>query len=77
MARHRPVLGLGRPLADVERPPELALAVGDRVAQRPAGGVAAAQVAGQLLAQRTSGLHEQRQVDRLVRHAHLRVVGER
>ena len=44
---------------------------------RPSGGMTAAQVAGEFLAQRTRGLHEQRQVDRLVRHAHLRVVGER
>ena len=76
VAGHRPVVGLGGPFADVERAAELALAVHHRVAQRPAGGVSAAQIAGQLLAQRASGLHEQRQVDRLVRHAHLRVVGE-
>src|SRR4029453_6881834 len=46
------------------------------VAEGPAGGVPPAQVAGQLPAQRAAGLDEQRQVDRLVRHPHLRIVRE-
>ena len=77
MPGHGAVLGLGRALADVQRGPQLALAVVARVAPGASGGVAAAQIAGELLAQRTPGLHEQRQVDRLVRHPHLRIVGER
>jgi hypothetical protein len=36
-----------------------------------------AQIAGQFLTQGAAGLHEQRQIDRLVRHAHLRIVWER
>src|SRR5262249_48913513 len=36
---------------------------------------AGAEAAGQLLPQRPAGLHEERLVDRLVRHAHLRFVG--
>src|SRR3954447_15995093 len=46
------------------------------MALRPAGRVTRSQIAGQFLPQRTPGLHEQREVDRLVRHAHLRLVGE-
>ena len=73
--------GTARSLASAGRslmwtmPAQLALAVRHRQPARPAPGPAAAQVAGQLLAQRPAGLHEQRQVDRLVRHPHLRVVG--
>jgi hypothetical protein len=79
VTRHRPVIGLGRPLADMHRTPDLALAVADRLgvtdwaAHRPPR----PQIRRQLLAQRAASLHEQRQVDRLVRHPHLRLVGKR
>ena len=46
------------------------------MAAGPAGRVSRPQIAGQFLAQRAAGLHEQRQIDRLVRHAHLRIVRE-
>ena len=42
----------------------------------PAGHSSAAQVPGQFPAQSASRLHVQRQVDRLVRHPHLRTVGK-
>jgi hypothetical protein len=70
------VVGLGGSLADVDRSPELALAGHHRMPPRPASGVPPTQVAGQLPAQRAAGLHKQRQVDRLVRHPHLRIVRE-
>ena len=68
--------GFGGPFPNVERPAQLALTVHHRVAAWPAGRVSRPQIAGQFLAQRTARLHEQRQIDRLVRHAHLRLVGE-
>jgi hypothetical protein len=52
---HRPVAGLGGPLGDVDGAPQLALAVHHRQPARPAPGPAAAQVPGQLLAQRPPG----------------------
>ena len=57
---HRPVGGLGRPLGDVDRSAELTLAVVGGQPARAAAGPAAAQVAGQFLAQRPPGLHEHR-----------------
>ena len=71
------VVGLGGVLADVDRAAELTLAVDDRVAQRATGGVAPPQLAGEFSAQGAAGLDEQRRVDRLVGHPHLRLVGER
>jgi hypothetical protein len=76
VARDRPVVGFGRAFADVDRPAELALAVHHRMPQRSTVGSAGAEIAGELFAQSAPGLHKQRQVDGLVRHAHLRVVGE-
>src|SRR6266508_559915 len=70
------VVGLGGSLADVDRSSELALAVHHGVSERPASGVSPTQVAGQFPAQRAARLHEQRQVDRLVKHPHLRIVRE-
>ena len=72
---HRPVVGLGRTLADVDhvRDPVLPLpGLTAGVAQRPPG----AQTPGQLTAQRAARLHIQRLVDRLGGHPHLRIVGE-
>ena len=72
---HRPVVGLGGPLGDVDhvRDPVLALpGLAAGLAQRPPG----AQTAGQLPAQRAARLHVQRLVDRLGGHPHLRIVGE-
>lgn len=77
VARHGPVLCLGGSLADVDHRSDLAAAsVIGTAASRPAGGLAPPQVTGELFAQRAAGLHEQRQVDRLVRHLHLRTVGK-
>jgi hypothetical protein len=73
LERDGPVLDFGGTLADVQRASQLALAVGDRVAAGSPGGVSGSQVAGQLFAQRPMGLDVQRQVDRLVRHPHLRI----
>ena len=74
MPGHGPVLSLGRPLGDVQDvaagPPARRVTYPGRAA----GGVPAAQLGGQLLAQRAAALHEQRQVDRLVRHLHLQPV---
>lgn len=70
------VVGLGGSLADVDRSSQLALAVHHGVSERPASGVPPTQVAGQFPAQRAARLNEQRQVDRLVRHPHLRIVRE-
>jgi hypothetical protein len=72
------ILGLGGPLADVDRADDLALAVsavGDRLVSPDHA--LGAQMRGELLAQQAASLHEQRQVDRLVTHLQLRVVGER
>jgi hypothetical protein len=70
VARHRSVGGLGDHGRDVALAGVRCLASGaPDTALHP-------HVASQLFAQRTPGLHEQRQVDRLVRHPHLRVVGE-
>src|SRR6266568_2910542 len=68
-------LATGGPAGDMDGAPQLALAVHHRQPARPAPGPAAAQVPGQLLAQRPPGLDKQRQADRLMRHAHLRVIG--
>ena len=50
---------------------DTAFGVGLGSAHRPTG----PQTGVQLLAERAAALHEQRLIDRLVRHAHLRVVG--
>ena len=72
MAGHRPVLDLGRPLADQDHVGQLTTADPvERSTPRPAG----AQAARQLGPQATSTLHEERLVDRLVGHPHLRLVG--
>ena len=76
VARHRPVLGLGRPRRDPD-------VLGDPQSHpfRPAGlglslGALCAQVRGQLGLEGAFGLHEQRLVDRLVAHAHHRIIRE-
>jgi hypothetical protein len=76
VTRYGTIVGLNRAFADVDRATQLALAVHHRVAERSPVGAARPQEPGQFLAESALGLHEQRQVDRLVRHAHLRVVGE-
>ncbi len=72
---HRPVIGLGWPLADhhhVLDPAAPLISLPARLAQRPAG----PQAGRQLPAQRTAALHVDRLVDGLVRHPHLRLIGE-
>lgn len=75
---HRPVGGLRRPLADLDqiqdprRPSRPGLGLPAGLTQRSPG----AQTLGQLSAQRTPALHEQRLIDRLVRHPHLRLAGK-
>src|SRR4029450_13315842 len=60
--------------ANTDSAAELALAVHHTVPARPPAGVAPAQVVSEFLPQRAAGLPIQREIDRLVRHAHLRVV---
>jgi len=72
MAGHRPVLDLGRTLADEDHVHEVAGRA--RPSRRAASSAAAAQTARQLGAQGPPPLHEQRLVDRLVRHPHLLIV---
>ena len=74
IALHRPVIGLGGALGDADGVPEAALAVLGGQCLRAAPGAAGAQAAGQLRAQRAPGLHEQRQVEGLAGHAHLRII---
>ena len=73
----RPVLDLGGSLADRDRVHDLPPAMPAGGARpRPALHPAGPQVRCQLTLERTAGLHEQGQIDRLVRHPHLRLVGE-
>ena len=77
VAGHGPVLDLGGTLGDHHHVADLALARRLALSLGAAHGPALAQTAKELLAQGSSALHEQRHVDGLVRHPHLRVVGER
>ena len=76
---HRPVGRLGGSLADVEGVAQLASALGQPLASWVAHRPTRPQAALQLTAQRAAALDEQRQVDRLVRHPHHRIlrVGQR
>ena len=70
-------IDVSRPLADVDGSDDLTFAMaagGDRLAttHHPSG----PQVRSEFLAQQASSLNEQRQVDRLVTHLQLRVIGE-
>ena len=76
MAGHGPVVGFGGPFPNVERAAQLALPVHHRVTARPTRRVPRPQISGQFLPQRSPRLHEQRHIDRLVRHTHLRLVRE-
>ena len=69
---HRPIRRLGRPLGDVQRVRPQPTAVRQPSAGRATHRPLRAQVPGQLVPQVTAGLHEQRPVDRLVRHVHHR-----
>ena len=74
MAGYRPV---GRPrgsLTDVEGVAQLPTSLGQPLASRIAHRSTRAQIALQFPAERTAALHEQRQVDRLVRHRHHRTL---
>ncbi len=78
MSRNGTVVGFCGSFADVDQVADLPLTVANVlwVCGRPTAGTSRAEIAGQLFAQRAAGLHEQRLIDRLVRHAHLRIVGE-
>ena len=74
VAGHGTVVDLGGSFGDVHHPGQPASAV---AVPRFGGGVRPdAQASGQLAAQLAAALHEQRLIDRLVAHPHLRVVGE-
>jgi hypothetical protein len=68
VARHGPVRGLGRALADHHHVAEPSSVVTASAGTAP--GPAGAQAAGQLAAQLTATLHIQRLVDGLVAHPH-------
>lgn len=74
MARHRAVVDLGGPLGDVDHPRDPSPAID--AAALLAGGAPRAKASGQLTALLAPALDEQRLVDRLVAHPHLRVVRE-
>jgi hypothetical protein len=63
VARHRPILGLGRPLADQHDVAELTAALGQALALWVAHRPPRPQTALQLPAQRPAALDEQRQVN--------------
>src|SRR5664279_4621102 len=72
--RHRPILGLRRPLADVHHVPDLPLtARGTRPVDTLSSSLPQRQL--QLGPQLTAGRQVQRLIDRLVGHPHLRIVG--
>ena len=68
--RRPDAISLGGTLADHQLARDLPAARHQRAAVRATRGVRAAQVRGQLAAQRAACLHVQGQVDRLVRDAH-------
>ena len=76
VARHRPVGGFGRALADhdlrADEVPAAPARAGPRHAQRPPG----AQARGQLAAQRAAALDVERLIDRLVADPHRLIIGE-
>jgi hypothetical protein len=72
MPGHRPVRRLRRPGGDVQDVRPDPAAVGQPGSLRSTHRPPRPQVAGQLVPQITAGLHEQRPVDRLVRHVHHR-----
>jgi hypothetical protein len=74
VARHRPILGLRRPLADQHHLAELTAALGQALAPRGAHRPPRPQTALQLTAQRTTALHQQREVGGLVRHPQHRIL---
>ncbi len=75
---HGTVVDLGGPLAYGDGADDLAPSVPvGAVRSWAASDPARAEMGGELFGQHPSGLHEQRQIDRLVRHPHLRIIGER
>ncbi len=71
MARHRPILNLGWSFADHDRVDDLSLPRWWLSALRSSVGPPGTQMLGQFPFQATTGLDEQRQIDRLVAHLHL------
>src|SRR6266545_6480611 len=75
VTRYGSVLDLGRPLADVDHvgnPAAALVGFPPRLAQRPT----CTKMNRELTAERASALNVDRLIDGLVRHPHLRVVGE-
>jgi hypothetical protein len=75
MARHGPILGLGRSLGDVDHVRDAVLALpgfAAGLADCPAG----SQTPGQVPFQGAAGLHIQRLVDGFGAHLHLRLIGK-
>src|SRR5664280_479756 len=73
VARNGTIVCFGRPLGDHDHPRQAPALL--RPALGTAGGASGTQTAGELPAQLAAALDEERLVDRLVAHPHLRVVG--
>src|SRR5664279_5075692 len=73
VARNGTIVCFGRPLGDHDHPRQAPALL--RPALAAAGGASGTQTAGELPAQLAAALDEERLVDRLVAHPHLRVVG--
>ena len=77
MAWHRPILDIGGPLGDVDHPGDPSWPAGlTNTTLGLALAAPAPQRSSQILAELAPGLDEQRLIDRLVRHPHLRPVRE-
>jgi hypothetical protein len=74
MAWYGPIFDVRWAFTDVEHRWDVTLAGAIRLTSGSAGAVSQPQIAGQFLAEGSTGLHEQRRVDRLARHAHLRII---
>src|SRR5674476_45512 len=73
VARNGTIVCFGGPLGDHDHPRQAPALL--RPALGTAGGASGTQTAGELSAQLAAALDEERLVDRLVAHPHLRVVG--
>ena len=76
VARHRPVIGFGRTLGDHDVGRDEVLASQADTRSRRAQGSSCSQASGQLAAQGTAGLDEERLVDGFVADAHPLVIRE-
>ena len=73
MARNRSILNLSRSLAEEHHIEQLAASV--RAPLRPPLGSSRPQASDELAPKSPAALHEERLIDRLVRHAHLPIIG--